>query len=148
MDALTRNLMPETRAILLELAALVHRAVPEATEEVKPGWRSLNFRHPDVGYFCGLFPREDRVVVEFGFGVLLPDPDGILEANNCAKQVRLVRVRSRGGPPRAALKRLFQEAASLPRERSARIALAKSGAKLVLPNSSPKKRTLPKRPLR
>jgi len=141
LDALTRDLLPETRAVLSELTSLIIRSIPEATEKVNLGWRSVNFSHPSVGYFCGLFPVDDRVVVAFEFGVLLPDPDGILDSRSCAKQVRYARIRSLDALPRAALKRLLRAAVSLPRERSTRIALARSGAKPVLPKPRTRKRT-------
>ena len=141
LDALTRDLLPETRAVLSELTSLIISTIPEATEKVNLGWKSLNFSHPNVGYFCGLFPIDDRVVVAFEFGVLLPDPDGILDSRSCAKQVRYARIRSLDAFPRAALKRLLRAAVSLPRERSARIALARSGAKPVLPKLRTRKRS-------
>lgn len=139
-DALDRDLLPETRATLSELTSLIINTIPDVTEKVSLGRKSLNFSHPNVGYFCGLFPRDDRVVVEFEFGVLLPDPDGVLDSNSCAKQVRYVRIGSLDPVPRAALKRLFQAAVSLPGDRSARIALAKSGAKPVVPKARTRKR--------
>jgi len=141
LDALTRDLLPETRAILSELTSLIISTIPEATQKVNLGWKSLNFSHPNVGYFCGLFPVDDRVVVAFEFGVLLPDPDGILDSRSCAKQVRYAQIRSLDALPRAALKRLLRAAVSLPRERSTRIALARSGAKPVLLKPPTRKRT-------
>jgi hypothetical protein len=74
--------------------------VPNIAPEVKLGWRSVNFSHPRVGFFCALFPREDRVVLEFQYGVLLPDPDGILGRRSCANQVCFARFRSLGAVPR------------------------------------------------
>jgi hypothetical protein len=140
LDSLTRDLLPQTRAILLELVSLITSTVPEATQKVNPGWKSLNFSHPRVGYFCGLFPVEDKVVVAFEFGVLLPDPDGILSSRSCAKQVRYARIGSPEVLPRTALKRLLRAAISLPQERSVRIALARSGAQPVPPKLRSSKR--------
>ncbi len=140
VEALTRDLPLETRALLLELTSLVKRAIPEATQKVNLGWKSLNFSHPNVGYFCGLFPVDDRVVVTFEFGVLLPDPDGILDDRGCAKQVRYLPIRSANRVPRAAIKRLLRAAVSLPGDRATRIALARSGARLVAPKPNTMKR--------
>ena len=139
--ALTRDLPLETRDLLSELDSLIGNTVPGVTRKVNLGWKSLNFSHPNVGYFCGLFPVDDRVVVAFEFGVLLPDPDGVLDSRSCAKQVRYTRVRSLDILPRAALKRLLRAAVSLPRERSTRIALARSGAEQLLPKPRTRKRT-------
>ena len=142
LDALTRDLPPETRELLSELISLIRSTIPEATERVNLGWKSLNFAHPSVGYFCGLFPSDGRVVVAFEFGVLLPDPDGILDDRGCARQVRYVPVLSPHTFPRAALKRLLRAAISLPPERATRIALVRSGAKPVLPKPRTRKRTI------
>lgn len=132
LDSLTRDLLPETRSTFLELKSLVTSAIPEATQKVNLGWKSLNFSHPNVGYFCGLFPVDDRVIMAFEFGVLLPDPDGILNGQDCAKQVRFARIRSHDPLPRDALHRLLQAAVSLPSDRSTRLALIRAGAKPVL----------------
>jgi hypothetical protein len=53
---LTRDLPPEIISVLTELRSLIRLTIPNATEKVNMGWRSLNYRHPEVGYFCGLFP--------------------------------------------------------------------------------------------
>ena len=130
-DILTQDLTPEMRAALSELASLIRSTVPGTTEKVNLGWRSLNFYHPDVGYFCGLFPFEDRIDVAFEFGVLLADPEGILDSGKGSKQVRFARIRSVESMPREALERLLGAAVSLPADRSTRIALTRSGAKPV-----------------
>lgn len=141
LEALTRDLLPETRAVLWELRSLIRTTIPEATEKVTLARRSLNFSHPQVGYFCGLSPRDDRVSIDFEFGVLLPDPDGILIGNSCARQVRYARFASLNALPRVGLKRLLRAAVCLPREHSTRLALVRSGARLVLPGPRRKKRT-------
>jgi hypothetical protein len=131
VDALTRDLPPQMRAALSELASLIRSTVPGTTEKVNPGWRSLNFYHPDVGYFCWLFPFEDRIDVAYEFGVLIADPEGILDSGKDSKQVRFARIRSAESMPREALERLLRAAVSLPADRATRIALARSGAKPV-----------------
>jgi hypothetical protein len=74
LDALTRDLSPRTQDLLAELRSLVVRTIPAATEKVNLGWKSLNFSHPNAGYFCGLFPVDDRVIAAFEFGVLAARP--------------------------------------------------------------------------
>ena len=44
--------------------------------------------HQDVGYFCGVFAHSNAVQVAFEFGVLLPDPHGVLSGSGA--QVRYV----------------------------------------------------------
>ena len=138
--ALTRDLPLETRDLLTELDSLIGNTVPGVTRKVNLGWKSLNFSHPRVGYFCGLFPVRDRVIVAFEFGVLLPDPTELLDDRGCAKQVRYLPVRSRNRIPRTALKRFLQAAVSLPGDRATRIALAKSGARPVASKPGTRKR--------
>jgi hypothetical protein len=140
VDALTRDLPLETRGLLSELTSLVENTVPEATHKVNLGWKSLSFSHPIVGYFCGLFPVQDRVIVAFEFGVLLPDPGGILDDRGCAKQVRYLPIRSRSRIPRTALKRLLRAAVALPGDRATRIALARSGARPAAQKPNGRKR--------
>jgi hypothetical protein len=140
LESLTRDLLPETRATFLEIKSVVTSTIPEATEKVNLGWKSLNFSHPNVGYFCGLFPVDDRVIMVFEFGVLLPDPDGILNGQDCAKQVRFARIRAHEAIPRAALKRLLRGAVSLPSDRTTRLALVRAGARPVLRKPRPRKR--------
>ena len=131
LKTLTRYVMPETRHLFNELRALVKSTLPTATEKVALGRKSLNFSHPDVGYFCRIRPIDGRVTIEFQFGVLLLDPDGILDSKSCAKQVRFAVIPSMNAIPREGLKGLLQAAVSLPSDASARSALVSSGAKPV-----------------
>jgi hypothetical protein len=77
-----------------ELAAWVREAVlaadPDLVERVYRGWRGVGFRHPDAGYVCGIFPREDGVELLFERGASLPDPEGILRGDGT--QTRFVHV--------------------------------------------------------
>jgi hypothetical protein len=133
-------MVPETRVILSELRSIILTTLPEATEKVTLARRSLNFSHPDVGYFCRLRPDDGQVTFELEFGVLLPDPDGILIGNSCAKQVRYARFRSTAALPRTGIRRLLRAAVSLPPERATRLALVRSGAMLVVPAPRRRKR--------
>jgi len=63
------------------------RAVdPELRERVYVGWHGFGFHHPDAGYVCAVFPRDDDVLLAFERGVDLADPDGRLQIGG--KQVR------------------------------------------------------------
>jgi hypothetical protein len=126
-DMLTRDLPPGILSVFEELRSIVRSTVPEATEKVNMGWRSLNFSHPDVGYFCGLFPVPDRVDIAFEFGVLLADPDGFFD--DLGKQVGFARIKSRRGIRKASFKRLLKAAVSLPASRAVRLELVRSGAR-------------------
>lgn len=109
-----------------DLVAFVHSAVPEATAKVNPGWRSLNFSHARVGYFCGLFPFEDHLRVVFEFGVLLPDPAGLFDDRQ--KQIASITIRRRRDIRRRALRRMLLDAIALPADRATRLALVRAKA--------------------
>ncbi|MCY4108085.1 MAG: DUF1801 domain-containing protein [Chloroflexi bacterium] len=87
----TRDIRDLTR----RLRELVRVVAPAATEKVYPGWHGFGFHDPKAGYFCGIFPQTDSVKLEFEFGRLLPDPQGLLQGEG--KQVRYV-VLARGDP--------------------------------------------------
>lgn len=134
VDVLLRDYSPEIREIVTSLRQIIRETVPEAAELPKPGWRSISFRHPTVGYFCGIFPFQDRVDLAFEFGVLLPDPDGLLSPG--PKQVRYVRLFPSSLIPTKPLARLIRSAVALPEDKRVRVAMVKSGAKLEPPDES------------
>ena len=120
---------PPVRARVERLRQIIHRTVPDAMEAGHPVWHSLGYRHPDGGYFCGIFPHNEGVDLAFEFGVLLPDPDGLLQG--AGKQVRYVRVKSDKDIRVRALKKLLLAAISLPAKRDVKLALIRSAARSV-----------------
>lgn len=110
---------PHVRALVDRLRRLVTEAVPTAVEKAYPGWHAIGYRHPDVGYFCGIFPRADDVIFLFEWGILLPDPDGILEGDG--KQVRFVTLQDEEAIQTEALQMLIQAALDLPASKEARV---------------------------
>ena len=115
---------PEVREIAEALCGLVRVAVPEASEAAYPSWHGLGYRHPQSGYFCAIFPQQDYVKLGFEFGVLLPDPDGLLDGGG--KQVRYVNIRQLADIPAEAIRKLIQAALSLPPEREAKLWMIKN----------------------
>jgi hypothetical protein len=89
VDDLLSSYPPPIRNIVGKLREIILETAPGALEKANRGWRSISYRDKQVGYFCGIFPFEDHVDLIFEFGVLLPDPDGILQGD--AKQVRYLR---------------------------------------------------------
>jgi hypothetical protein len=112
---------PSIQKLAEELQALIVASVPAATASVNLGWCSISFRHPKAGYFCGLFPKPACVQVLLEFGVLLPDPEHLLEGNG--RQVRYVTVRPETPLPAAALRTFFDAALDLPPGRAAKMAM-------------------------
>jgi hypothetical protein len=69
---------PEVKAVANRLRDMVKKTVEGAQESGYPGWHAIGYRHPAVGYFCGIFPSKDRVKLFFEYGSTLPDPKKIL----------------------------------------------------------------------
>lgn len=124
---------PPIRQMVESLRRIVQQAVPEAVESAHPVWRSINYNHPRSGYFCGIFPEQERINVAFEFGVLLPDPQKILVGNG--KQVRYMRVKDQSDINESAFKALLQAAIDLPERRDVKLALIRAAAKPVVNTS-------------
>ena len=120
---------PEVRLLAESLRRIIREVVPEASEAGHPVWHSINYRHPRGGYFCGIFPHEERVDLAFEYGVLLPDPQGVLEGEG--RQVRYFRVHQQSDIREEALRQLIQAAIDLPEGRDVKLALIRTRAKPV-----------------
>ena len=99
---------PEVQELCEALRSLVRAAAPEVSEVAYPSWHGIGYRHPESGYFCAIFPQMDYVKLGFEFGVLLPDPEGLLEGNG--KQVRYVNIRQLADIRAEAIQVLIQAA--------------------------------------
>jgi hypothetical protein len=115
---------PDVRTVAEEVITLILASVPEASAAPRTGWHSVAFAHPTVGYFAGVFPRQDHVLLVFEFGVLLNDVDGVLEGSG--SQVRQARLQPGEPIPDAALRQLLAQAISLPASRSVRLEMVRS----------------------
>jgi hypothetical protein len=99
---------------LADLALWVREAVlagePELTERVYLGWDGIGFRHPDGGYVCAIYPREQEQEVRllFEHGVRLHDPEHLLEG--AGTQTRFIHVRERDDRLAAAIGRYVHDA--------------------------------------
>ena len=70
------------RRIGADLRALVRGAMPDAIERVRTGWRVLGYDVPAgrrSAYFCWIMPEAVHVHLGFVYGVLMEDPDRLLE---------------------------------------------------------------------
>lgn len=100
-----------------ELRDLVRAAVPEAVERVRIGWRIIGYDVP-VGrrtrYVAFVGPEPEHVHLGFATGILLSDPDGLLEgAHLQLRKVRYVTYEPGDPIPVEALQRYTREAADL-----------------------------------
>jgi Domain of unknown function (DU1801) len=112
---------PDVHALTEDLRHLIRATVPVASEAVYPVWRALGYTHPTCGYFCALFPQTNGVNLALEFGVLLPDPEQLLQG--AGKQVRYVKMRSPADVRLAAIQNLLFAALDLPPSRAAKLAL-------------------------
>lgn len=118
---------PQVRELVQVLRRLILEVVPNASETAQPSWRSLNYRHPESGYFCGIFPQQDMVRLAFEFGALLPDPENLLTGEG--RQVRYLDLQDKEAIPVERLKEFLLAALALPSQREVKLALIRSGAK-------------------
>jgi hypothetical protein len=128
VEAFLAGYSDEIRERAAVLRRVVKRAVPGALERVRLGWRIIGYDVPmrrHGTYFAWVMPEPAHVHLGFVEGVLLADPDRMLEgAHLRLKKARFVTIGPSDEIPETALVEFTREAAriaALPRE--ARFAL-------------------------
>jgi hypothetical protein len=103
------------RDIAESLRRIVRRAVPDAIERVRPGWRLIGYDlprdHRRSTYFCFIVPEPEHVHLGFEYGTLMADDDRLLLGEGITKKVRWVTLREPPVIPAPHLERLVQEGA-------------------------------------
>lgn len=127
--AIVAEYRPAVQAVVAALRVVVRTAVPDATEAAYPRWRGIGYRHQQAGYFCGIFPQPDHVRLLFEFGILLPDPAGLLAGDG--KQTRYLTITDTQALPITAIRQLINEALALPYSRQAKLALIADRSTIV-----------------
>jgi hypothetical protein len=117
----------EIQALAEQMRDLIRAAAPGAVEAARQGWGAITYKDRHVGYFCGLFPTFERLQVVFEFGILLPDPLGLLTGSG--SQTRTVELYPGEEFPAVPLRELIEAALSLPASRQARLDLIRRSAK-------------------
>jgi len=91
-EVLLEDYPPAMAALAKGLREVVRRAVPEAVERVRPGWRVIGYDVPLGGrrtaFFAWIMPQREHVHLGFPKGVQLHDPDGMLQGEGEAKLAR------------------------------------------------------------
>ena len=111
------------------LRSLVRRAVPGVIERVRPGWHLIGYEIP-VGrrprYFAYVAPEPKHVHIGFEYGVLMADPQRLLEgAHLRLRKVRFLTFRPGQPIPATEVLELTREAARVATlSREERLALA------------------------
>ena len=101
-EALLAPYPPEHQAIANALRRLVKRAVPDAIERVRPGWGLIGYDVPfgrRTRYFAFIWPEPEHVHLGFEHGVLMDDPDGLLQGAGVTKRVRWLTFETVGDIP-------------------------------------------------
>ena len=60
--------------LTLRLRTVLLDGHPQLVEGVRTGRHSINYRDPDAGFVCTIFPMADHVQLVFERGAALPDP--------------------------------------------------------------------------
>ena len=91
-EALLDAYPPPMQAIAGKLRTIVRRAVPDAVERVRPGWRLIGYDVPSgprrLSYFCYVAPEAEHVHLGFEYGVFMSDPDRMLLGAGITRKVR------------------------------------------------------------
>jgi hypothetical protein len=116
-ELLLESYPPGVRRACERLRGVVKRAVPEAIERVRIGWRLIGYDVP-VGkrsrYFAFVWPELEHAHLGFEYGVWMTDPDNLLHgAHLNLRKVRFVTYAPGESIPESALITYTREAARL-----------------------------------
>jgi hypothetical protein len=81
-DAFLEGYPPGIRTAANRLRRIVRRAAPDAIERVRLGWRLIGYDVPvgrRTAYFAFVAPEPEHVHLGFEHGILLDDPEGMLQ---------------------------------------------------------------------
>ena len=94
-------------------ADIVTDALPDAIERVRPRWRLIGYdlnRRRGTTFFAWIWPQPEHVHLGFPLGVVMNDPDGIMEGAGITKQARWLTYVSVDDIDEAMVRRLVDEA--------------------------------------
>ena len=127
-EALLDAYPPPMRAIAEKLRTIVRRAVPDAVERVRPGWRLIGYDVPAgprrLSYFCYVAPETEHVHLGFEYGVFMVDTNRKLLGDGVTRKVRWLTFRLGDPIDEAELVALVRE--------GARVALASPSERLAV----------------
>jgi hypothetical protein len=134
-EALLAEYPPDIRAGAETLRAVVRRAVPDAIERVRGGWRLIGYEVP-IGrrsrYFAYIAPEPIHLHLGFEYGAWMADPDRLLEgAHLKLRKVRFLTFQPGQPIPEAACLALLRESvrvAAMSRDERLAVALDRDWA--------------------
>jgi Domain of unknown function (DU1801) len=101
-------------AIAEALRVVVRRTLLDALERVRPGWRVIGYDVPvrrRTAFCCFVWPEPVHVHLGFEHGVVMSDPDGVLEGEGVTKQVRWLTFTDLEGTDTPTVRELIRESA-------------------------------------
>jgi hypothetical protein len=108
---------PAIRELAERLCDVVFRAVPDAIERVRPGWRLIGYDVPvatRTRYFAFVAPEPEHVHLGFEYGIWMTDPHDLLRgAHLNLRKVRFVTYEPGDSIPERALIEYTRDAAQL-----------------------------------
>lgn len=118
-----------------KLRNIIKATIPEASEVAYPVWHAVGLRHPEAGYFCGIFPYKDHIKIYFEYGRFLPSDDRMLEGSG--RKTRYIFIRTPKDIKVAAFKKLLKASINFKKN------LPPNRAKLGVPLKAERRRASP-----
>ena len=90
-EAFLTSYPPPIMALGQRLRWVVKRAVPDAIERVRPGWRLIGYDLPvrrQGAFFAWVWPELEHVHLGFPHGTLMEDPYGEMKGAGITKKAR------------------------------------------------------------
>ncbi|MDP9461981.1 MAG: DUF1801 domain-containing protein [Actinomycetota bacterium] len=88
LDALLADHSDAVAAVVQRLRSALLDGHPDLRERVRPGWHSVNYSDPALGFLCAVVAKDDWVQLLFEHGALLTDPRRRLSGTG--RQVRFL----------------------------------------------------------
>jgi hypothetical protein len=117
-EALLAGYPAPMRAIAQRLREIVRRALPDAIEAVRPGWRLIGYDIPSgrkTAFCCFVWAEQEHVHLGFQYGVFMHDPDRALDGEGITQRARWLTFEPGDPLDEAALRVLLHEAARVTR---------------------------------
>ncbi|HYL39819.1 MAG TPA: DUF1801 domain-containing protein [Candidatus Binatus sp.] len=116
VEAFLEGFSPAHRAMADRLRSIVRRPVPAATERVRAGWQIIGFDLPKgrrSPFFAWVFPERQHVHLGFPQGVLIADPERLLDGAGITKRARWLTYTTLDDIDEAVAERLLLAAAGI-----------------------------------